>query len=99
MINTNAKSVSAFALSAVALAMASAAAFAATKPLGATGGVIAADDKVHCYSVHECKGNADCKTAEHACKGQNVCKGHGFKAMAASACLAGNGVIGDVSAK
>jgi uncharacterized membrane protein len=99
MINTNAKSVSAFALGAVALAMASAAAFAATNPTGSTGAAIAAGDKVHCYSVHECKGNSDCKTAEHACKGQNACKGHGFKAMAASACLAGNGVIGDISAK
>ena len=46
---------------------------------------------VHCYGVNSCKGSSDCKTAENACKGQNSCKGHGFKEMAADACLKAGG--------
>ena len=71
-------------------------AFAADAPKGSTGKAIAASDKVHCYNVHDCKGNSDCKTAEHSCKGQNGCKGHGFKAKTAGACLKENGTIGDI---
>ena len=66
---------------------------------GASGASVAAADKIHCYGVHSCKGNSDCKTAEHACKGQNACGGHGFKAMAASACLDKGGVIADLAVK
>jgi hypothetical protein len=75
------------------------AAFAAQPPAGSAGAAIAASDKVHCYGVHECKGNSDCKTAENACKGQNGCKGHGFKALGAKACLDQGGTIGDIAAK
>lgn len=86
------KSAASFAFIASTLALS---AVAADAPKGATGKAIAANDKVHCYSIHECKGNSDCKTAEHSCKGQNACKGHGFKAMAAKECLAKNGLIAD----
>ena len=69
---------------------------AADAPKGSSGKAIAANDKVHCYNVHDCKGNSDCKTAEHSCKGQNACKGHGFQAKTAQSCLAKGGTIGDV---
>ncbi len=84
-----------FALTAALMAL-SASSFAADAPKGASGKSIAAADTVHCYNVHDCKGNSDCKTAEHSCKGQNACKGHGFKAKTAGECLKSNGVIGDV---
>jgi hypothetical protein len=74
-------------------------AFAADAPKGSSGVAVAATDKVHCYAVHDCKGNSDCKTAEHSCKGQNACKGHGFKGIAAKACLDKGGVIGDLVEK
>jgi len=72
---------------------------AAPAPQGSSGLAVAASDKVHCYGVHECKGNADCKTTENACKGQNECKGHSFKGMSAASCLSAGGTIGDLSAK
>ena len=84
-----------FALTAATLALASTA-FAADPPKGASGKAVAANDKVHCYNVHDCKGNSDCKTAEHSCKGQNACKGHGFKAASAKECLAKGGTIADL---
>ena len=97
MIATNIKSAASFAMAAATLALA-ASAFAADAPKGSSGKAIAANDKVHCYNVHDCKGNSDCKTAEHACKGQNACKGHGFKSKTAGECLSGKGVIGDIKA-
>ncbi|MEQ1547861.1 MAG: hypothetical protein ABL918_04340 [Chakrabartia sp.] len=69
---------------------------AAPAPEGSTGKAISGTETVHCYGVHSCKGNSDCKTTGNECKGLNVCKGHGFKAMTASACLKGNGTIGDI---
>jgi hypothetical protein len=95
MLSTSSKSAASFALSAAFLALSSAA-FAADAPKGSVGKAIAANDKVHCYNVHDCKGNSDCKTAEHACKGQNACKGHGFKGQTAESCFAAKGVIGDI---
>jgi uncharacterized membrane protein len=86
---------SSFATAALAVAM-SAPVGAAESPAGSHGAAIGAGDKVHCYGVHSCKGNSDCKTAEHACKGQNKCGGHGFKGMKAKDCLAAGGVISDV---
>jgi uncharacterized membrane protein len=86
-----------FAAAAAAIALSSAAAFAAEPPQGSTGRALGADDTVHCYGVHACKGNADCATTENACKGMNACKGHGFKAMEAGACLSKGGTIGDLS--
>jgi len=71
-------------------------AVAADAPKGSSGAAIGASDKVHCYGVQSCKGNSDCKTAEHSCKGQNACKGHGFKAMPAKDCMEKSGVIADV---
>ena len=68
-------------------------------PAGSSGASIAASDKVHCYGVHSCKGNSDCKTAEHSCKGQNACAGHGFKGISAKDCLDKGGVISDIKAK
>ena len=91
----------AFASMAAAAAMLalSTSAFAAAAPKGSTGLAVAASDKVHCYGVHECKGNADCATTENKCKGQNACKGHSFKGMPAGECLKAGGVIGDLVAK
>lgn len=84
---------------AAALFALSAAAFAAAPPAGSSGLAVAAGDKVHCYGVHSCKGNADCKTTENSCKGQNACKGHSFKGMSAGDCLKAGGTIGDLAAK
>lgn len=84
-----------FASAALAVAM-SAPAAAADSPAGSVGAAVAAGDKVHCYGLHDCKGNSDCKTAEHSCKGKNACKGHGFKAVTAKDCLAQGGVIADL---
>lgn len=89
------KTTSAFLLAAATLAL-SGVSIASDKPMGASGKTVGADDKVHCYNIHDCKGNSDCKTTEHACKGQNACKGHGFKATSAKACLDQKGVIGDL---
>lgn len=87
-----------FATAAAAFAL-SASAIAAVNPQGSAGVAVAANDKVHCYGVHACKGNSDCKTAEHSCKGQNACGGHGFKAMSAKACLDAGGTISDLVSK
>ena len=95
MISTHIKSATSFALAAATLALA-ASAFAADAPKGASGKAIAANDKMHRYNVHDCKGNSDCKTAEHSCKTQNACKGHGFKALAAADCLSKKGTISDL---
>lgn len=95
MTSTQVKTASSFALTAALMALSSAA-FAADAPKGSMGKAIASGDTVHCYNVHDCKGNSDCKTTEHSCKGQNACKGHGFKAVKADACLQGNGTIGDI---
>ncbi len=96
MLSTQIKSASSFALTAALMALASAA-FAADAPKGSTGKAIGASDKVHCYNVHDCKGNSDCKTADHSCKGQNGCKGQGFKAVSAEQCFKSKGVIGDIA--
>ena len=97
MISAQVKNAASFAMTAALLAL-SASAFAADAPKGSTGKAIAANDKVHCYNVHACKGNSDCKTTEHSCKGQNGCKGHGFKAKTAGECLKEGGTIGDIKA-
>ena len=89
------KATTSFAFAAAALIMA-ASAFAANPPAGSSGKAISGTDKVHCYGVHECKGNSACATAENACKGQNACKGHGFIAVSAASCLTQNGTIGDL---
>ena len=92
------KSAASLAAAAAAFAL-SAAAFAASPPAGSSGLAVAASDKVHCYGVHSCKGNGDCKTSENACKGQNGCKGHSFKGVTAKECLSKDGTIGDLVAK
>lgn len=86
----------AFAALAGAMALSSVAAFGAEPPAGSSGKALNADDVVHCYGVHSCKGQADCATTENACKGQNECAGHGFKAMKAGECLSAGGTIGDL---
>lgn len=83
------------AAAAAALAISSFA-FAADNPAGSVGKAINAGDKVHCYGIHSCKGNSDCKTAEHSCKGKNACGGHGFKAVSAKECLDKSGTIADL---
>lgn len=94
-MSTQTKNGACFAAAAALLAL-SASAFAADAPKGSMGKAISGTDKVHCYNVHSCKGNSDCKTAEHNCKGQNACGGHGFKAVSAASCLSQKGVIGDL---
>ena len=75
----------------------SAGAFAADAPAGSTGAAVAASDKVHCYGLNSCKGQADCKSGSNSCKGLNACKGQGFKGIAAKECLDKNGVIADLA--
>ncbi len=71
---------------------------AMSNPAGSTGKSIRASDKVHCYNVNSCKGQADCKTSANECKGMNSCKGQGFKGAEAKACLDQGGVISDLKA-
>ena len=59
----SARKATAVATSAAALVM-SAAAYAADAPAGSVGRALGADDTVHCYGVHSCKGMADCATTE-----------------------------------
>ncbi|GIX39386.1 MAG: hypothetical protein KatS3mg128_0435 [Silanimonas sp.] len=73
------------------------AAAAAEAPKGSSGAAIAATDTVHCYGITACKGQNDCKTTEHACKGNAECAGHGFKAITAKECLEKGGIIGDIA--
>ena len=86
----------AMAAAAALFALTSMSAVAADAPAGSKGRALGADDTVHCYGIHSCKGQADCATTENECKGQNECKGHGFKAMKAGDCLAKGGTIGDL---
>ena len=72
---------------------------AADNPSGSSGIAVAASDKVHCYGVNDCKGQADCKTAKNECKGQANCKGMGFKAASAKECLSKDGTIADLVKK
>ena len=72
---------------------------AADNPSGSSGMAVAAGDKVHCYGVNSCKGQADCKTAKNECKGQASCKGMGFKAASAKECLDKSGTIADLVKK
>lgn len=90
------KTKSAVAAAAALFAITSLNAFAAEAPQGSSGRAIGADDTVHCYGIHSCKGQADCATTENQCKGQNECAGHGFKAMKAGDCLVKGGTIGDL---
>jgi hypothetical protein len=89
------KQIASLAAAAAALALSSFA-FAADNPAGSVGKAINAGDKVHCYGIHSCKGNSDCKTTEHACKGKNACGGHGFKGVSAKECLDKGGTIADL---
>lgn len=95
---TTRNAVSSLASMAAALAF-SAGAMAADAPAGSNGLAVAAGDKVHCYGLNACKGQADCKTASNACKGLNACKAQGFKGVTAKSCLETSGVIGDLVAK
>ncbi len=93
------KSASASLASAAAMLALSFAAVAADNPQGSSGVAVAASDKVHCYGVNSCKGQADCKTAKNECKGQGSCKGLGFKGVTAKACLDQAGTIADLAKK
>ena len=73
-------------------------ALAADAPQGSSGAAVAAGDTIHCYGITSCKGQNDCKTTEHACKGNAECAGHGFKATTAKECLDKDGTIGDIAA-
>jgi hypothetical protein len=51
-----------------------------------------ADKKIKCYNT--CTGKGACKTATHACKGQNGCEGDGkVVLMSATDCTKGGGLI------
>ena len=93
------KSKSASLASVAAMLAFSFAAGAADNPSGSSGVAVAASDKVHCYGVNDCKGQADCKTAKNECKGQGSCKGMGFKASSAKECLSKDGTIADLVKK
>lgn len=95
-MKTATRTTATIAAAAAAIAFSSFSALAADAPAGSNGRALGADDTVHCYGLHSCKGNSDCATTEHQCKGQNACKGHGFKAMKAGECLSKGGVIGDL---
>lgn len=95
-MKTATRTAASIAATAAAIALGAVAAFAADTPAGSKGRAIGANDTVHCYGLHSCKGQSDCATTEHQCKGNNACKGHGFKAMKAGECLAKGGTIGDL---
>lgn len=95
-MHTATRTTATIAAAAAAFALSSFSAFAADAPAGSKGRALGANDTVHCYNLHSCKGMSDCATAEHECKGQNACKGHGFKAMKAGECLTKGGTIGDL---
>ncbi|MBA4762818.1 hypothetical protein [Sphingomonas sp.] len=95
-MKTATRTAASIAAAAAAIALGSVAAFAADTPAGSKGRAIGANDTVHCYGLHSCKGQSDCATTEHQCKGNNACKGHGFKAMKAGECLSKGGTIGDL---
>jgi uncharacterized membrane protein len=57
-------------------------------------GTVNTAELTHCYNINVCKGHNDCKTAENACKGQAVCKGHGFVALPAATCDHVGGSVG-----
>ena len=92
---THSKLGASVAAAAAAMALSSFA-FAADNPAGSVGKAINAGDKVHCYGVNSCKGQADCKTTANACKGQGSCKGQGFKGVSAKECLDTKGTIADL---
>lgn len=53
----------------------------------------AADGKVHCSGINECKGKSACKGADHACKGSNSCKGKGVIETTEADCKAKGGKV------
>jgi len=72
----------------IAIAAAAATMFAmATIPA-----VQAQSAEVKCFGANECKGHSDCNTAKSA-KGQNACKGQGFKVMSEKACKEAKGKV------
>jgi hypothetical protein len=72
----------------IAIAAAAASMFAmATLPA-----VQAQSAEVKCFGANECKGHSDCNTAKSA-KGQNACKGQGFKVMSEKACKEAKGKV------
>lgn len=82
-----AKSGTAIASAAFALAMSSAAVVAPTE-------AAASDDaKIHCMGVNTCAGTSDCATASNSCAGQNSCKGQGFLSMTKAECDEAGGTV------
>jgi hypothetical protein len=75
------------------LASAAAALFASGVTLAAEGSAGAAEAKVHCGGVNQCKGKSDCATASNGCAGQNSCKGKGFKDMSKAECEKAGGKV------
>ena len=70
-----------FQLASAAAALAfSAVAIAATAPAGSSGKAIAAGDKVHCYGINSCKGQADCKTPNTPARARARAKGKASRA-------------------
>lgn len=84
-------------LTGTALALAAAGLVGCASSDSSTQAIAAASstDLVHCYGVNKCNGHNDCKTAENACAGKAVCKGHGFVAMPTKACEDIGGKVSD----
>ena len=53
-----------------------------------------AAEKVQCYGVNACKGQAACKSESNSCKGQNACKGQGWITTTAKQCKDWGGKVG-----
>jgi hypothetical protein len=43
--------------------------------------------------INDCKGQAACNTADHACAGQNSCKGKGWIMVSKDDCAAKKGQV------
>ncbi len=54
-------------------------------------GAAAADAKVKCVGINECKGQGQCDMPTHVCAWQNWCKGKGWIMVKASECEAKGG--------
>ncbi len=52
---------------------------------------VAADAKVKCVGINECKGQGQCDMPTHACAGQNECKGKGWIMVTKAECDAKGG--------
>jgi len=95
MTTNNLRFMSTFALSAAALFVGACKDKpATTPPTGAT-----ADEQVQCFGINTCAGESVCAVnkpelgIEHACAGENSCKGKGWIKASRSECEGQNGEV------